>query len=157
VQLGRGTNGFAPFVDGQDFEIQTGLSGGYYVPLTARIFDLNPGGSEPYGPQNPRTKFSLFAEDGSAISSTYDRCPARLQYVEIGGQLQLSIYLPTFFATAQAGEYFETPIRIRVDVIDVDMKHAFDETWVFATTPRIFRPDAGVVADAGVASDATSQ
>lgn len=156
--MGRGTNGFAPFVDGQDFEIQTGPAGGFYVPLTARIFDLNPSDSEPYGPTNPRTKFSLFAEDGSAIPSTYDRCPARSQYVEIGGQLQLKYVLPAIFPMAQAREYFETPIRIRVDVIDVEMKHAFDETWVFATTPRIFRPDAGVVpSDAGVASDATSQ
>ncbi len=148
VQLGHVSGEFTTLTEGQNLQIETGPQGGFHFTLSARITDMDPGDpNDSLAGRNPRTRFTLFEEDGTVISEGQN-CPTRLVYLKENGHTQLKFGLPILFPTSRVHEYYETTVRIQVEVIDSDGKYASDDVSIFATTPQILIPDAGVEADA---------
>ena len=79
AELGAGATDFLSLADGEELVIDSGLQGGYHFVVHARARGIDPGNATlPGMPENPRTLFAAYREDGTQLS--FDMPPHRLGY-----------------------------------------------------------------------------
>lgn len=150
IELGIDRSGFEPLPDELTFIEGGQTQGGVLLILQARMVGLDPGTQELLDPRNPRVRFSGTFLDGTVFGRD---CPSRGGFVPLdeGGafELRYAAFLE-FEPLTEAERGFNTVVKLKVEVIDVDGRHASDEREVFCRAPAGWDADAGL-ADAGLA------
>jgi hypothetical protein len=171
IELGTGAEeGFEPIVDGQELGLVTGPQGGFHFLVHARAKGIAPGDpARPGQPDNPRTVFSAFVDDGTQeIQMDLMNPPYRLGYVTEGEwQVLPSVrILQLDLAPADVEAFYGTEVKITLRIEDSEGRVGTDERTVIARPYCDLHDcgglpdgdagpgDAGARADAAAASDA---
>jgi len=148
AELGTGPVEFETLGDDQEITLLAGLQGGYHFVVHARMSNMIPGDpARPGQLGNPLTTFFIFKEDGTQID--IEAPPYRLGYTLESGdtyRLPSGRLLQIDQNLVEQGllsEIYDTRLRLRVEIRDVQGRRAFDEVWVIAKEEIDDRPDAG--------------
>jgi hypothetical protein len=136
LQLGR-AEPFEPIEEEQEVAVVVGLQGGVHIDLRSRISGLLPGNPpRVLDPDNPYTRFLVFAEDGERLSAS--SCPVRYPYEPDpdGSGFDVLIFNANAVFDADkvtpsnAEELVGQRLRLTGEVIDAASSYAVDEKWV---------------------------
>lgn len=132
VELGTGMVTFEPIAEGDPMPLIAGSQGGHHFVLHARMMGLTPGDARDTGnPDNPSTLFIVINEAGDRqeISSR----PYTLGYEETGdGWFKMRSARIVEIIEANVDTLIDRPVRLRVEVQDVEGRVVTDEIMVEA-------------------------
>jgi hypothetical protein len=145
VELGVGFGGFEPLADEQELPLEAGAQGLHHFVVNARMWGLEPGDISKPPEEQPQTRFSAFFDDGRVVDDL--ECSFPLFYVprEDDGE-GYDLYSGRLLVVDEdlVPEVPGKRIRIVVEVVDVEQRHASDERWINAVAgPDLGTPDAG--------------
>ena len=131
---------FEPLEDDGSITLVIGAQGGVHIDAQSRVRGLMPGNPhDPFDPLNPYTLFSVHDEEEQSLSSIV--CAFRTPYdTEVAeGEPRLltsSVVLfldPAHVSPFDAADRIGTRLRVGVEVIDGEGRHAADAHWVTVT------------------------
>ena len=138
---------FAVLDDDAPVTLVVGNQGEVHLDVQARIGQLSAG--EPgnaRSPLNPYTRFFATAEEGTELGNF--PCGLRFPYVTAAEDdqqlLDRDVVLPLYnhlIPPDTASDHIGERIRIGVEVMDANMRYAFDEHWV--TIAEVRQPSSG--------------
>jgi len=143
AELGTGGDAWQPLIEGQELELVTGGQGGHHFVVRARIQDMVPGDpTQPAAVDNPSTEFAVFLGD-ERIDLEFP--PFRLGYlVCVDGWFDLGGGRIARIDESALPYIYGSEVRIVVEVIDFEGRHAIDDRTVIAVRDGITAPpDAG--------------
>jgi hypothetical protein len=136
IALGAGDQQYLGLADGDRVQIVLGPQGGHMIALALRAGSVEPGDErDPSDPANPRITFRALRplDDSTLGIITQQRglSPADDDiYESYGTWLTFSSAIPT-------DVYFDTEIRVQVDLVDARGAQPTDEVTVMAITPPV--------------------
>jgi hypothetical protein len=149
IQIGTGVSAFEPMPE--QLRFIRGTQSGTFLIVHSRMKGLEPGNPDDFlEPKNPKTKFSAVLFDGTVVGR---ECPSSLGYepsAEPGYFERRTFQGLEFLPFAVGQKAFDTTVKLRVEVIDSEGRHASDERDVFCEAPEGWS-DAGPTDDAGPA------
>jgi hypothetical protein len=126
-------NNFTPVADGDTFQSYLGPQGGYHLWIDVRVQDMDPGDGMDVLTR-PQTKFHIYTQDGTRVN--LEDCAYRLQYNDGGdGYLYLKVAWLNQVLPEVGSTFNDTPLRLRVEVLDRNGHYAVDARSVIALKP----------------------
>jgi hypothetical protein len=132
---------FVPLQDEGAITLVIGPQGGVHIDAQSRVRGMAPGNlHDPFDPANPYTLFSVHDEQDNSLSAILCafRTPYRGDGAEPDDPLLLRSPIVLFLDHAQvspftAADRIGTRLRVGVEVIDAEGRHASDAHWVIVT------------------------
>jgi len=145
VELGTGTDAFEAIEPESELVLVNGPQGGHHFILSARMHGLQPGDPTMAGTAiNPRTRFSVWNEDGEQLD--VDPPAYRLGYEEVDdGVFALPGGHIIQVREEEVAALYGVRVKLKVEIEDAAGALVSDERWVvpIADTGGPGDPDAG--------------
>jgi hypothetical protein len=133
IEIGTSLSAFEPIEPEQELALIEGIQGSTHFDLNARSWDLDPGDpTDTRAPDNPRTLFTAFAEDGTQLSGR--ACGWPYGYEPQGDYADIS-RPPILPLLNRYRDHYGKRARLVVEILDSQGRYARDEVWITAVPP----------------------